>query len=197
MQNPEYRRPTVPTSRTERKTKEEIKGKKSILREQPSIKPFTTVIKRCTGMLIHWINPYWVPMKVIWSATNWFLTQVLIMGGWEEEAQERRSLGSWTINKGKLPTGQNLHMSVMWTDQKCLLWAIGLPQCLSNKESACDVGATADTGSTPGSGRSHGGGHGNPLQYYCLENAMDRGAQWAIVQEVTKSWTWLKRLSRS
>ena len=40
-----------------------------------------------------------------------------------------------------------------------------------------------------------GGGHGNPLLYSCLENPMDRGAWWARVQWVTKSWTWLKRLS--
>ena len=40
----------------------------------------------------------------------------------------------------------------------------------------------------PGSGRSPGGGNGNPLQYLCLENPMDRGAWWATVQEVTESW---------
>ena len=44
-------------------------------------------------------------------------------------------------------------------------------------------------GSTLGSGRSLGGGHGNPLQYSCLENSMDRGAWWATVREVTRSWT--------
>ena len=38
-----------------------------------------------------------------------------------------------------------------------------------------------------GLGRSLGGGHGNPLQYSCLENLMDRGAWWAIVHRVTKS----------
>ena len=38
-------------------------------------------------------------------------------------------------------------------------------------------------------------GHGNPLQYSCLENPMDRGAWWATVHGVAKSWTWLKRLS--
>ena len=38
-----------------------------------------------------------------------------------------------------------------------------------------------------GSGRSPGGGHGNPLQYYCLKNPMDRGAWWAMVHRVTKS----------
>ena len=41
----------------------------------------------------------------------------------------------------------------------------------------------------PGSGRSPGEGHGKPLQYSCLENFMDRGAWWATVHGVTKSWT--------
>ena len=40
-----------------------------------------------------------------------------------------------------------------------------------------------------------GGGHGNPLQYSCLENPMDRGAWWATVHRVAQSQTWLKRLS--
>ena len=42
-----------------------------------------------------------------------------------------------------------------------------------------------DAGSTPGSGR----GHGNPFRYSCLENPIDRGAWWATVHGVTKSWT--------
>ena len=52
-------------------------------------------------------------------------------------------------------------------------------------------------GSVPGSGseRSPGGGHGNPLQYSCLENPMDRGAWWAMVHIVTKSEIWVKQLS--
>ena len=44
-------------------------------------------------------------------------------------------------------------------------------------------------GSIPGLGRSPGGGHGNPLQYSCLENSMDKGAWRATVHGVTKSWT--------
>ena len=43
----------------------------------------------------------------------------------------------------------------------------------------------------PGSGRPPGEGHGYPLQYFCLENPMDRGAWWATVQGVAKSWTQL------
>ena len=46
-----------------------------------------------------------------------------------------------------------------------------------------------DTGSIPGSGRSPGEGNGNPLQYSCLENPMDRGAWWATAHGVTKSQT--------
>ena len=52
-----------------------------------------------------------------------------------------------------------------------------------------------DVGSIPGVGRSPGGGRGNPLQYSCLENPMDRGAWQATVHRVAKSWTRLKRLS--
>ena len=46
-----------------------------------------------------------------------------------------------------------------------------------------------DVDSLPGGGRSPGGGHGNPLQYSCLENSMDRGAWRATVHGVPKSWT--------
>ena len=52
-------------------------------------------------------------------------------------------------------------------------------------------------GSIPGSGRFPGGGHGNPLQYSCLENPRDNGAWWAAVYGVTQSRTQLKRLSSS
>ena len=52
-----------------------------------------------------------------------------------------------------------------------------------------NAGDITDVGSTPGSGRSPGGGHGNPLQYSCLENPMDSGAWWAIVHGATKSQT--------
>ena len=54
------------------------------------------------------------------------------------------------------------------------------------KESACNAG---DLGSVSGLGRSAGGGHGDPLQYSCLENPMDRGAGWITVNGVAKSKT--------
>ena len=55
------------------------------------------------------------------------------------------------------------------------------------KEPACNAGDARDMGSIPGSGRSPGAGHGNPLQYSCLENPMDRGAWRATVHGVSES----------
>ena len=65
----------------------------------------------------------------------------------------------------------------------------------SGKESACNSGDIRDTDSIPGSGRFPGERYGNPLQYSCLENPMDRGAWWTTAHEVAKSWTQLKGLS--
>ena len=62
----------------------------------------------------------------------------------------------------------------------------GLPQRLSGKEFACSTGDAGDTCWIPGSGRYPGEVNGNPLQYSCLENPMDRGAWWATVHEVTE-----------
>ena len=63
------------------------------------------------------------------------------------------------------------------------------------KNTPASSGDVRDPGSIPGSGRSPGGGHGNPLQYSCLENNMDRQAWQATVHGVVKSQTRLKRLS--
>ena len=63
--------------------------------------------------------------------------------------------------------------------------SLGLPLWLSSKESVCNAG---DLGSIAGLGRSPGEGTGNPSQYFCLENPMDRGAWWATVHGVSKSW---------
>ena len=58
-----------------------------------------------------------------------------------------------------------------------------------------NAGNVRNMGSIPGSGRSPEEGNGSPLQYSCLENPTDRGAWWATVHGVAKSWTQLKRLS--
>ena len=62
------------------------------------------------------------------------------------------------------------------------------PAGSDSKESTCNAG---DLGSVPGLGRSAGELNGNPLQYSCLENSMNRGAWWATVHGIAKSWTLL------
>ena len=101
-----------------------------------------------------------------------------------------------------------LHVALHWFQHHILrnwlfsslysCFFVGLPLWLSGKESACNARATGDTGLIPGSlgpGRSPGEGYGNPLQYSCLENPMDRGVWWVTVHGVAKSQTRLKRLS--
>ena len=62
----------------------------------------------------------------------------------------------------------------------------GFPGGSVGKEPACNARDARDMGSIPGSGRSPGAGHGNPLQYSCLENPRDRGAWWATVHGVAR-----------
>ena len=64
---------------------------------------------------------------------------------------------------------------------------MGFPGGSVVKNQPGNAGDIRDMGSIPGSGRSPGGGHGNPLQYACLENPMDRGAWTATVHGVAKS----------
>ena len=65
----------------------------------------------------------------------------------------------------------------------------GFPGSAVVKNLLVNAGDTRDTGLIPEWGRCPGEGNGIPLQYSCLENSMDRGAWWAIVQEVAKNWT--------
>ena len=67
-----------------------------------------------------------------------------------------------------------------------MLLVLDFPGGSDGKASAYNEG---DPGSISGSGRSPGEGNGNLLQYYCLENPMDRRAWWATAHGVAKSWT--------
>ena len=72
-------------------------------------------------------------------------------------------------------THTHTHTAALIVATHCL----GFPGGSDGKESGCNTG---DLGSIPGSGKSHGEGNGNPLQYSCLGNPMDRGNWWATVQ---------------
>ena len=71
---------------------------------------------------------------------------------------------------------------------------MGFPGDTVVKNPPADTGDAVDINSTPGSGRFPGGENGNPLQYSCLENLMDRGGWRATIPGVTKSLLQLKQL---
>ena len=70
-------------------------------------------------------------------------------------------------------------------------WGVGggIPGGPVLKNPPANAGDARDVGLISGSGRSHGAGKGNPLQYSCLENPMDRGAWWVTVHGAAKSGT--------
>ena len=84
---------------------------------------------------------------------------------------------TWLVEEAVVLVVFNLHI---------FNWLMGFAGGSKGKGSACSAG---DLGSIPGSGRSPGEGNGNPLQSSCLENSRDRGAWWATVHRVPKSWT--------
>ena len=102
--------------------------------------------------------------------------------------------GIWSVVKGTLNQGSPL----LWLSQGLnnLLGFLDSTTWEVVKNLPANEGDIRDTGLIPGLGRSPGGGHGNPLQYSCLGNAVDRGAWWATVYGVSTSQTRLKRLSR-
>ena len=87
------------------------------------------------------------------------------------------------------------HVSITETDIASPLLKTRASFTRKVKNLPAEAGNVRDVGSIFGSGKSPGRGHGNPLWYSWLENAMDRGAWQAMVYKVAKSQTWLKRLS--
>ena len=68
------------------------------------------------------------------------------------------------------------------------------PHSSDGKESACNAGDQGEGVGVRSLGRSSGKGNGNPLQYSCLENSMERGTWWATVHRVTVRYNWSEEL---
>ena len=84
----------------------------------------------------------------------------------------------------------SVHLHLTYSVRCLRLWAS--QGVLVVKNLPTSAGDVRDAASIPGSGRSPEKGTGNPLQYSCLENPMDKGAWWTTVHSVGQSWTWLK-----
>ena len=132
--------------------------------------------------------PYCVPLML------WFFGPAAcrILAPWPGLEPAPPALEDEVLTTG--PPGKSLCDILKWwkyasgehSNCQGLVKGYELPCSSDGKESACNVG---DPGSVPGLGRSPGEGNGNPIQYSCLENPMDRGAWWATVYRFTKSLT--------
>ena len=98
----------------------------------------------------------------------------------EPDTEGRGTIPNWALTLW-LASDRNLIQSLLSKEKKkkVIHWngarmAQGFPGGSDGKESACNAG---NRGSIPGSGRTPGEGNGNPPQYYCLKNSMDRGAR--------------------
>ena len=89
--------------------------------------------------------------------------------------------------------GHQAQENLSYSTECCFIGASQVDLVVKNLPA--NAGDLRDAGLIPGLGRSSGGGHGNPPQYSCLENPMDRGAWQVTVHGVTQSQTRLKRLS--
>ena len=133
----------------------------------------------------HWSGvPFPSPMH---ESEKWKWSHSVVSNSvWPQRRQPTRLLHPWEF-PGK-NTGVGCHR-LLWTEGLPISKTaekLGLPCSSNSKESACNAG---DSGSIPELGRSSREGSGNPLQYSCLENPMDRGTWWATVHGIAKSQT--------
>ena len=106
---------------------------------------------------------------------------------WTEEPGKLQSMGSQRVGHN-LATKQlqTMPFAAIQMDLKIIT---GFPGDANEKQPICQHRRHRRHSFILGLEKSPGGGHGNPLQYSCLENPMDRGAWWATVHEVAKSRT--------
>ena len=128
-------------------------------------------------------------LPTMWETWVWSLGQEDPL---EKEMAPHSSTLAWKIQwmeePGVLQSMGSQRVRHDWVIELNWSFSESFPGGLDGKASACNAG---DPGLIPGLGRSPGEGNGNPLQYSCLENSMDRGAWWATVHGVSKSRTWL------
>ena len=94
---------------------------------------------------------------------------------WTEESNRLQTLGSQRVRHNLVTKQQQQQLSRSPTISE-IYPELSVSRWLSVKNPPAKAGVTRDVGLTPGLERSPGGGNGNPLQYSCLENPMDRGA---------------------
>ena len=158
-------------------------------------------------MFDHGLCSKWSLRQFCQISTTWYLNPCIASHSsvlaweipWREEPGRLQSMG-WQRVRYNWSKASKQPAPVEWLDPAthfCLPWFYPiLLYWTAVKNLPASAGETGDVGAIPGLGRSPAGGHGNPLQFSCLENPMNRGAWRVTVKRVTKSQTWLSsRLS--
>ena len=115
----------------------------------------------------------------------------------EKEMATHSNILAWKIPWTEEPGGlqfrglQKSQTRLRSKQQLYVYMYVGFPGGCVVKNLPANAGDARGSSSILGLGRSPGGGHGNPLHYSCQGNLMDRGAQWPVVHEITKSQTWM------
>ena len=193
----------------------------SPLWKEPQLLPreaFTHLVNNCLWILIFTFQIKWTALEISQRSPDWerggcwlLITQAdhqIVRGG--ESGREREGVGLprsdsaslsyqllqllWQQHKVPSRLSAMKQPSIWLTDAWQNTSTRGFPGGSLVKNLPADAGDAGNEGLIPGSGRSPGGGHGNPLQYPCLENPTDRGDWRATVHGVAKSRTRLKWL---
>ena len=138
---------------------------------------------------------WWATVHGVTTSWSWLsdFTFSFHFHAMEKEMATHSSVLAWripgTAEPGGLPSMGSHRVGHDWSDLTAAAACIwDFPGGSVVKNLPANAG---DVNSVPGLGRSSGEGNGNPLQYSCLENPMDRGAWWATVHGVPKSQTWV------
>ena len=142
------------------------------------------------------LGMYWEPADtgcVFMGLTTWWVDRHAKENLWVIDTV-RRASGCWGKAVMSITWGSSAFIhSLIHFIPSITTWASQMVLVIKNPP--VNAGDIRNEGSIPRSGRLPGGGQGNPFQYSCLENPVDRGAWRAIVHRVTKSQTQLKQLS--
>ena len=136
------------------------------------------------------LPPSWIHLIPVWFDMTW-LSSLMSSRAFLDPFSFQKALTPTVLFSSTTVCSQSTLKGSLHCDIKSY-GSIIFPGGSVVKSPPANAGDAGDVGSIPWSGRSPGGGHGNPLQYSCLENPVDREAWTATIHRITNNQTWLR-----